>query len=54
MKQNNISDLTKRSVYLKWLSGNFSQKQIAEKYGISEYAVSSIVSQKLKNRKVKI
>lgn len=54
MNQKNISDLTKRSVYLKWLSGKFSQKEIAENYKLSETSVSKIVSEKLNKRKVKL
>lgn len=54
MNQKNITDLTKRSVYLKWLSGKFSLKEIAENYSLSEASVSKIVTEKLKKRKVKI
>lgn len=52
MKQKIIPDNTKRGVYLKWLSGKFSLKELAQFYDISEHSVSKIISQKLERRKL--
>lgn len=53
MKHTPITDSTKRAVYLKWLSGNFTLKEIATHYKISEHSISVIISQKLNNKKIK-
>jgi uncharacterized protein YjcR len=44
-----LSDHQKTKLYKDWLTGNFSLFQLAQKYGVSQATVSTIIGRKLKS-----
>jgi len=50
MKITPIEKSITHAIYLAWVSGNYTLKQLADTYNVSEATVSNIVSRKLRKR----